>query len=200
MIETKMEGYIMTVEQTEEQLRKIQEIYKEHNEIPFISSERNLEQWLKKASVSSSEKVPKRNMERTEEGLLPGDIILLWRISLDTYTTLPDFPKYFEYDYGIDAPEHLKQLTKENYIYLQSAIESLPLVNVPGLKMILTEKGLKTPSKLKKDELIEYVKNQFTEKELDPLVEIRGYRLTEKGKHTLDNNSFVVDKHPKKNL
>lgn len=190
----------MTGEQTEEQLRKVQEIYKEHNEMPYISPERNLEQWLKKANVSSSEKVPKRNMERTEEVLLPGDIILLWRISLDTYTTLPDFPKYFEYDYGIDAPEHLKQLAEEGYVYLQSAIESLPLFNVPGLKMILTEKGLKTPSKLKKDELIEYVKNQFTEEELDPLVEIRGYRLTENGKHTLDNNSFVVDKHPKKNL
>jgi len=186
----------MTAKQTEEQLKKVREIYKDHNEFPYISPERNLEQWLKKAKVTSTEKVPKRSMERTEEGLLPGDIILLWRVSLGTYTTLPDFPKYFEYDYGIDASLHLKHLVEKNYIYLQSAKASLPLINKAGLKIILAEKEIKAPSKCKKEELVEYVKNQFTEEELVPLVNIRGYRLTEKGEKALTNNSFVVDKHP----
>jgi len=186
----------MSVKQTEEQLKKVREIYINHNEFPYISPERDLEQWLKKANITSSEKVPKQNMERTEEGLLPGDIILLWRISLGTYTTLPDFPKYFEYDYGINAPLHLKQLVGENYVYLQSAKNSLPLINKAGLKIILAEKGRKAPSKFKKDELVEYVKGQFTEDELVPLVNVRGYRLTEKGEKALKNNSFVVDKHP----
>jgi len=185
----------MSVKQIAEQLEKVREIYINHNELPYISPERNLEQWLKKANITSSEKVPKRNMERTEEGLLPGDIILLWRISLGTYTTLPDFPKYFEYDYGINAPLHLEQLVKEGYAYLQSPKESLPLINKADLKIILAEKELKAPTKFKKDELVEYVKNQFTEDELELLVDVRGYRLTEKGEKALKNNSFVVDKH-----
>lgn len=190
----------MSAEQTKEQLKKVKEIYKDHNEPPYISPERNLGQWLKKAKINSSEKVPKRNMERTEEGLLPGDIILLWRISLGTYTNLPDFPKYFEYDYGINASRHLEKLVEENYAYLQNAKESLPLINIPGLKMILAEKELKAPSKFKKDDLVEYVKEHFTEEELNSLVEIKGYRLTEKGKQTLSNNSFILAKHPQKNL
>ena len=43
-------------------------------------------------------------MELLTDDLLAGDIILLWRIQFGTFTTETWFPKYFEYTYGIDAP------------------------------------------------------------------------------------------------
>lgn len=91
----------------------IQHLYQDYPEIPYISPERDLAQWEKDLTDGSATRVPKRNMLRTEEGLLPGDIILLWRIQLGTFTTETVFPKYFEYDYGIDAPAHLIALQEE---------------------------------------------------------------------------------------
>ena len=54
--------------------------------------------------------VSKRKMELLQDSLLEGDIILLWRINFGTFTTETWFPKYFEYTYGIHAPEHVKVL------------------------------------------------------------------------------------------
>lgn len=66
---------------TKEQFLKIKELYKEYPEIPFISETRDAEKWLKEVTLSKSKLVPKVNMNRTEEGLLAGDIILLWRVN-----------------------------------------------------------------------------------------------------------------------
>ena len=56
-----------------------------------LESERDL------AEINFSKVVPRKNMEETSEGLLPGDIILLWRIQFGTFTTETSFSKYFEY-------------------------------------------------------------------------------------------------------
>ncbi|MCC9955426.1 hypothetical protein HK115_09460, partial [Streptococcus agalactiae] len=74
--------------------KSIEEIYKNYPNIPYISPERDL------AEINFSKVVPRKNMEETSEGLLPGDIILLWRIQFGTFTTETSFSKYFEYIYG----------------------------------------------------------------------------------------------------
>ena len=55
-------------------------------------------------------KIPARNLVKFDNGLLPGDIILLWRINFGTFTNESHFHKYFSQDYGIDAPAHLVEL------------------------------------------------------------------------------------------
>ncbi|HFR3771695.1 TPA: hypothetical protein ACHVGM_002183, partial [Streptococcus suis] len=71
--------------------KRIEEMYKDHEVKPYISPERDLGQWLLEPKP-----VPKRNMVRLEEGILPGDIILLWRISLGSFETTTPYSKYFE--------------------------------------------------------------------------------------------------------
>ena len=62
--------------------------------------------------MSSSKLVPKWVLEVLDEVELSGgrvfevtagDIILLWRVGFDTFTTQSWFPKYLEHAYGIDA-------------------------------------------------------------------------------------------------
>lgn len=50
-------------------MKTIEEIYKNYPNIPYISPERDL------AEINFSKVVPRKNMEETSEGLLPGDII-----------------------------------------------------------------------------------------------------------------------------
>lgn len=175
-------------------------LYQDHAEIPYISPDRDQSSWLKKVKLGTESIVPKRNMVRSPEGLLAGDIILLWRISLGTYTTESWTPKYFEYDYGIDCPASLSSLIDNGFAVQDSASQSLD--HVPGtvLKAILKDHGITGLSKLKKEDLKDKVLQSLTEEQLDQVIDIRGYSLTDKGRAALDNNLQVIDKHPKKNL
>ena len=107
----------MSVEQ------RIAEMYNDYEVKPYISPERDLATWLLEAKP-----VPKRNMVRLEEGLLPGDIILLWRINFGTFETTTPYSKYFEYIYGINGPEHMEQLRQWFLSYFFSSLEHKHLV------------------------------------------------------------------------
>ena len=139
--------------------------------MPYISPERNIDEWLLDAKP-----VPKRNMLTLKDNLLAGDIILLWRIGFGTFTTETWFPKYFEYTYGINAPENLKKLEDEGYV----EVERL--------------------SKLKAADLDKALEENFNEEELAKLFSIRGYKPTPKGEKALLDNQDVIDRHPKKNI
>lgn len=155
--------------------------------IPYISEGR-----------MDKNKVPKRNLEYLEDDLLPGDIILLWRVNFDTFTNKTQFPKYFEYDYGINAEENLKKLLQNGYVEIKDSIESLKYINSKEKIEILKRKEIKGLSKLKSFELYELIKTNFSENELGKLFDIRGYKITPKGKLALEKYQGVVDKHPKK--
>ncbi|MGX7109062.1 hypothetical protein [Facklamia miroungae] len=60
-----------------EAITRVKKIYENHAEFPYISPERDIDKWLAEIELKSSHLVAKRNMVRTEEGLLPGHIILL---------------------------------------------------------------------------------------------------------------------------
>lgn len=180
-------------------MTKINNIYHNYSEKPYISPNRDAE-WFEKLKRGTVHLVPKRNMERTSEHLLPGDIILLWRIQLGTFTNKSWFPKYFEYNYGIHASEHLNMLIKEGYALKETAKNSLEHIPASEIKAILKQKGIKGYSRLNKQQLIDTICNTLTEDELAGHFDLRAIRLTEKGEDTLKNNSAIIARHPKKNI
>ncbi|MTB64868.1 hypothetical protein GGG87_07655 [Streptococcus sp. zg-86] len=177
----------MTVEE------QVRELYKDHARMPYIAPDRDLATWLLDAKP-----VPKRNMEPLTDGLLAGDIILLWRIQFDTFTTDSVFPKYFEYTYGIDAAKHLADLVKNGYAAVETAFDSLDHVNATMKKNMLKTKSVTGLSKMKAADLDFALREQFSEEELAQLFSVRGYKLTTKGETVLAAHSEVIDRHPKK--
>lgn len=183
---------------TREDIERVLELYENHDELPYISPKRDLSKWLEKLAVSSESLVPKRNMVRLEEDLLAGHIIILWRVQFGTYTLTTVISKYFEYDYGIDAKSDIEILIDRGFVEVMSASDSLTYLTAPMLKQWLKEKGIKGYSKLSKAELMEAVRQNYTEEELAEKYTERGYRLTPSGEDVLENHPEVIDKHPKK--
>lgn len=179
-------------------MERIQYLYKDYAQMPYISKSRNVEKFLKEIALSKSKLVPKRNMERLENGLLPGDVILLWRVAFGTYTTETVISKYFEYSYGIDAKMHIDILVQEEYVSIQTAYEAMEHLPATLLKSFLKQKQVTGLSKLTKDSAMDKVKAYFTENELGELFSVRGYVLTDKGEKALLAGQSVVDRHPKK--
>ncbi len=139
-------------------------------------------------------------MIRLEEGLLAGDIILLWRVNFGTFTTTTPYSKYFEYIYGINGPAHMEKLLAEGYVYLESAFDSLDHITSTAKKNILKAEGVTGLSKMKATDLDTALKDHLTEEKLAPYFAVRGYALTEKGRAALENHPEVIDKHPKKKM
>ena len=183
---------------TDPDVKELFSLYKDHAEVPYISPKRNLKEWLNLVSIGSESLVPKRNMIRFEEDILPGHLILLWRIQFGTFTTNSDYPKYFEYDYGINADQALKEVLEKGYATQLSALDSLPYLNAAQLKAILKQFGLKGYSKLTKEGLMELTKEQLTEDQITPYFTIRGYKITLAGAEILAKYPEAVDRHPKK--
>lgn len=173
-------------------------LYADHDEVPYISDTRDLKAWLDQVKIGSESLVPKRNTVRLDDDLLPGHIILLWRINFGTFTTDSVFPKYFEYDYGIDAKQALTGVQEKGYARKLTAQESLTHQNAAQLKQLLKSKHVSGFSKLKKTELMTTVSEVYSEEELRSLVDLRGFELTEAGKELLHKYAAIVDKHPKK--
>lgn len=174
------------------------EIYRTYPEHPYVSPERD-EASFKELLARGKERIVSRHyMERTAEGLLPGAIILLWRINFETFTTQSVFPKYLEYTYGISGSDVLQELLAENYISLQTGREALSHLSMKELKYLLQQQQLSGYSKMKRDELEQFASSKLTEDYLETAVSIRGYRLTPKGQQVLNANQDIVDKHPKK--
>lgn len=171
-------------------MKTFNEIYNQHAEMPHI--EPKYEQDLKQKPI------PKRNMIRTEEGLLPGHVIMLWRIQFGTYTTEYPHHKYFYTTYGIDAQKELEFLIAQNYVTVDSAFASLKHLSSLFLKEFLKSKEVKGLSKMKRQDLEEAIAIEFSEQELGELFALRGYSLLEKGQKVLEAHPEIIAKHPQK--
>ncbi|MEY8463338.1 hypothetical protein [Streptococcus merionis] len=172
---------------------KIKNLYADYPNPPYISPERDL-----MAEELGFKPVPRRNMESLNDGLLAGDIILLWRIAFGTFTTDSVMPKYLEFTYGIEGQKHLDILVEKGFARVESAFESLDHITATVKKAILKSKGVTGLSKLKSDQLDQILKEQLTEAELTTFFEVRGYALTDKGEKALAANQAVIDRHPQK--
>lgn len=173
-------------------------LYDDYPEVPYLSPQRDLEEWLDLVEIGSEKLVPKRNTIRYSEDILPGHLILLWRIDFGTFTNASVYPKYFEYDYGINGRQALDEVQVKGYAVKHSAMDSLDHLNAAQLKAILKQFEVTGYSKLKKPELIQLTKEQLTEKQIAPRFKVRGFELTEAGKELLVNYPEAVDRHPKK--
>ncbi|MBM7643098.1 hypothetical protein [Streptococcus loxodontisalivarius] len=171
-------------------MKTFTEIYAGHEEMPYIAPK--YEEELRDKPIA------KRQMVRTAEGLLPGHIILLWRIQFGSFTNESSFHKYFYTTYGIDAEKELSFLIEEGYVEVETAFESLRFLTAPRLKNILKEKEVKGLSKMKREDLDAKIAELFTENDLTQLFSQRAYRLTEKGRQALDKHPEIVAKHPQK--
>lgn len=168
-------------------------MYEDYENKPYISPERDV-------ATEDFKPVPKRNMESLEDGLLAGDIILLWRIDFDTFTNESWFPKYFEYTYGIHASERLQMLLERGFAREESAFDSLDHLNSNMKRKILKENGVAGLSKMKAADLNQAINDHLTEAELATYFTVRGIALTERGKAALAANQAVIDRHPKKKI
>ncbi|MHB9782805.1 hypothetical protein ACXM1Q_008800 [Streptococcus sp. 10F2] len=170
------------------------ERYADYPVQPFISKQQAQDH----ASGKVAPAVPRKNMESLEGDVLAGDVILMWRIALGTFTTESVFPKYFEYTYGIDAPRHLEGLVDRDLVRKQSARESLAHINAGQKKAILKNQGVKGFSKMKAAELDQALLSQVEENALEASFDIRGYILTPEGQALFEQHPQVLDRHPKK--
>jgi len=173
-------------------------LYQDYAEVPYISEKRNKEAWLNAVRIGSEQLVPKRNMIRFEEDILPGHLILLWRIQFGTFTNESGYPKYFEYNYGINGAQALDEVIEKGYAVELSATDSLDHLNAASLKAILKHYGMAGYSKMKKPELMAFAKQELNEEQLASQFAVRGYRITQDGKAILSKYPEVVDRHPKK--
>ena len=192
---------------TPEQVATVEHLYRNHRSLPYISPERDLAAWLEEVGVSSSKAVPKWALEPVANielygGYLfevtAGDIILLWRISFDTFTTQSWFPKYFEHTYGIDAAFDLRMLVEAGLVEIESAADSLDLVTAPALRKALKDAGVSGLSGVKKADLIRLAWECLSPAQFEDVVPVRSYKLTTAGRALLDTHPEVVTKHSKK--
>ncbi|MGT2887430.1 hypothetical protein N1495_05765 [Streptococcus didelphis] len=171
-------------------MKTLKEIYENHSEMPYIHPKYEKELMRKP--------IAKRNMIRTDEGLLPGHLIMLWRINFGTYSTASPHHKYFYTTYGIHAEQELQWLINNHYVQVDSPFTSMKELAAPQLKEFLKEKGVQGLSKMKRSDLEGAILEHYSEEEFGSLFEVRSYSLLEKGITALKKYPEVIDKHPQK--
>lgn len=94
--------------------KAIRTYYKDYPEIPYISNTRD-EKWLESVALFPKQAlVPRDNMVRYDDGLLPGHVYLLYW--MDKYNGKDrKIPEYFEFEYGIDFDKEKDFLSDNGY-------------------------------------------------------------------------------------
>ncbi|MGL4382236.1 MAG: hypothetical protein ACRCTA_00790 [Bacilli bacterium] len=172
---------------------KTHPVYQDYEIKPYIDENRDLEDWYENPDKYPYHIVSKKDLLPTSENLLPGDIIILWRINFNNFTTDAIIPNYFEYRYGINFDDHLKQLISDDYVIKLNALQSLSVINVGVLKKILQTNQIKPVGN--KQALITQITSQLSEKQIQDLFTTRLYQLTPQGMTCLNNNQAIIKKH-----
>ncbi len=167
--------------------------YKDYPNQPYISLSRDLSKWESNPELFPYNIVERSQMIKLEEGIFPGDIIILWRIGFDNFTNMSVIPQCFEYRYGINSNDSVERLLKLKYAILCNATDSLVELTSLQLKNILKLKHLKVSGK--KQELLDLIVDNFKEDELKNLFELRKYKITNSGKELLNTYSSIIKKH-----
>ena len=168
-------------------------VYAKYPEQPYISPERDLVAWEEAPEDFPYGIIEKKQMVRLPEGLLPGHIIMLWRIHFGNFTTQTIIPQYFEYRYGVDSREVLDTLTNQGYIKLADAKKSLPLLTVAKLKKILLVNKL--PIQGKKEALLYTLTQHIDDDALNQAFSLRLYQITPKGSSLLNKYPHIITRH-----
>lgn len=179
-------------------MSQVSKLYRDYEHQPFISDKRNLSDWESFPDKYPYGVVSRKQMTMLEEGLFPGDIVMLWRIGFNNFTNESWIPDYFEYRYGVNSDESLARLIDKGYVVEGGPRESLALLNGASVKRILKTKHLKVSGK--KSELLERVLVNFTEDELAKLYPLRQYVATLEGRELINKYDDIIQTHGPKNL
>ncbi len=168
-------------------------IYKDYPNQPYISPTRDLSAWEANPEKFPYKIVEKSKMVKLKEGILPGDLIMLWRIGFDNFTNQSVIPSYFEYRYGVNSDESIKILLELKYAFLCNATDSLVELTSPQLKEILKPKKLKLTGK--KNELITRIIENIKEDELKKMFTLRKFQITDLGREVLNSYPEIIKRH-----
>lgn len=177
----------------------IDKVYNDYPEMPYISKDRDIQDWIENTHKYPYSKVEKKQMIRLEEGLLPGDVILLWRIGLNNFTNETHIPEYFEYRYGVDTNHSIQLLIDKGYVLIADIYDTLELISGTQLKGVLKKHGLKVSGK--KDDLMTRVTQEINKEELEKEITTRKYLITEDGQKVLEKyQDEIIKKHGLKQM
>lgn len=179
-------------------MSQISKVYRDYENQPYISDDRNLKEWETYPEKFPYSKVERKQMVPVEEGLFPGDIVMLWRIGFNNFTNETWMPDYFEYRYGINPSESIARLIEGGFIMVGGAIDSVVLLNAASIKRILKEKGL--PVSGKKQDLVDRLLQNVEASELEQLISLRRYIATPSGLHTIAKYDSIIQSHGPKSL
>ena len=158
---------------------------------PYISPNRDINDFDAQAQHFPSMRIDKRLMNPLEEDLLPGEIILLeWSNHKSKHASIP---AYFEYDYGLNAAIDRQKLIRLGYLTVASPSESLESLRVPELKDILRSNSQKLSGK--KLELIQRITENIDENLYSSAIPIRCLVCTQDGDKLLKKYSHLVWAH-----
>lgn len=158
---------------------------------PHTSPDRDIKEFEAQAHNFPSIRIDQRLMHPLEEGLLPGEIILLeWSNNKSESAIIP---AYFEYDYGLNATIDRCKLTRLGYLTTASPSESLKSLRVPELKDILRSNGQKLSGK--KIELIHRITDNIDEDLYSTSIPSKSFVCTPAGDKLLKKYSHLVWAH-----
>lgn len=166
-----------------------------HKEV-VISSEEKVISEPKKNDVGNkttdSNNHPKLGYKCVSCGLYPVEILMI--ACCERYVEgQSEFPGFWTYKYDMAVPKQvLDHVADLGFVILESPFKSLNSLKVGELKDVLKEKSL--PVSGKKDELIERIKSNCTESEIEPLV-VRHYTPSESGSKAVKDNDYIPFLH-----
>lgn len=142
-------------------------------------------------NIQNEEEIDPIYKEKLQNGLLPGEIVLLaWLVGKDKNSK---YPGYYEFRYGVNALKSTGKLFNEGYFTNSSPLESCSSLKLPQLKEILKSKDLKVSGK--KNDLIKRIEENFTSDEISQYIENTAFKLTLKGQEVLDEYYYIVPAH-----
>lgn len=170
---------------------RIAAIYEEYPEFPTLSDERNVDEWLEAIATGMLTLVPKENMIRTEDGLLPGEILLLdWVNGLDS--TVRSFPEFFELEFGIDPVATTDHLLFADYLDISNDVSAIEYWSLAQLNDVLKENNL--PEAETKEQAVQLLNKEFTTDYILNMIDPGIYILMSNGQEIVDKYAdFIHD-------
>lgn len=131
-------------------------------------------------------------------GLYVAEILLLEYVSYGKYPGPKNgYPGFWWFTYGIrDVGEKLSELEHKGFIEYAPASDTLVGLTVAELKNILDKYGIKATGK--KAELIDAIRSDISEEQLNETITDKKYRLTVVGEMELKDNEYVPYMHKEK--
>jgi len=172
-------------------------LYKQHysEDNPYIKKRLNKDQPFK--LISDEEVKAETEEEKYNMNIKPIDVIFLERA--DGHKVGDEFPRYFEYQYGVNPSSLLKKALTNNFlIKSDSMVNNMEKTKNSKLQGVLKKNNLKVSGK--KEELIERLITNVSEEELKTAFPDSYYILNDKGKNIIQKNEHIIYYHKSQHL